>query len=145
MYKRTLIYWGKIVGVHESWICENILSEYVFVNFARGLVSRSLLYSRSCVVTQRWIVVCAWEVIVCWVELHYVNVFFFHYYWLVRGSARYWVKTHPPKQSHSAVRVNTDQDSRATPRSSNRLDVTIWQGVWNIVHFEKSPLLCILL
>ena len=46
-----------------------------FLNFARGLVSSSLLRSRCCVVTQRWIVVCAWHVIVCWVELHYVNVF----------------------------------------------------------------------
>ena len=35
--------------------------------------------------------------------------------------------------------------TRAIPRSSNRLEVTILQGVWNIVHFEKGPLLCILL
>ena len=46
-----------------------------FLNFARGLVRRSLLRNRSYVVTQRWIVVCTCDVIVCCVELHYVNVF----------------------------------------------------------------------
>lgn len=78
--------------------------------------------------------------LLCRIALGECFFFFLHCYWLLRGYACYWFETHPPEQSHSAVRVNRDPGSSATLRSSNRLDVMIRQGVQNIVHFEQGPL-----
>ena len=53
-------------------------------------------------------------------ELPYGTVLGKLFYWWIRGCVGNWVKIRPPKQSHNAVRHNTDPVSKATSKEPIR-------------------------